>query len=217
MLINKPKKKRKHPVDPRHIEFVRQLGKGKDRKAALEAAGIHSKNPREKGRQIIKDLEERMPATMAKFGLTPDSLVRDLLNPLCYATETKFFPYRVEEIVTPAKVIPAEVITHDAEGKKLKEPFLQPAVVIPAVTRTVQKIETRNVISWKPRRDGLDIALQLGGYYPTRSEQEANQLKVGVKVVLVGVPRPGQPMARAIEVTSGNGDKSGGNGNASKV
>ena len=152
-----------------------------------------------------------MPATMAKFGLTPDSLVRDLLNPLCFATETKFFPYRVEEIVKPAKIIPAKVITHDEEGKKLKEPLLQPAVVIPAVTRTVQKIETREVVSWKPRRDGLDIALQLGGFYPTRSEQEANQLKVGVKVVLVGVPRPGQPMARVIEA---NGDKSGGNGNA---
>jgi len=150
-----------------------------------------------------------MPEVLEKYGLTPDSLVKHLLKPLCYAKETKFFPYRVEEIVKPAHTLPPTVITHDEKGRKLPEPIIIPGVFVPAVTRTVQKIDEREVVAWSPRRDGLDMAFRLGGSYPQPSAPDP-MTQIGVKVVLVGVPRPGQPLPPLVEVkTSGHKPENG--------
>jgi len=184
--MKKPSKRRR--VNLKHIKFVRELAKGKSRAEALEAAGIKSVDPQQRSSRILSNLQERMPSVLDKYGLTCDSLVKDLLLPLCYATETKFFPYRVEQVVKPA--------------------YVEKGVLIPAVTKTVQKIEVREVVSWRPRRDGLDMALRLGGYYPSPGEEDPNRM-IGVKVVLVGVPRPGQPMPRVIEAET-NGHKPNG-------
>src|SRR6476619_1481795 len=83
------RKKRKR-CDPRNIKLVKGLAQGLSKEEALKKAGLSHKNPSQSAYQAIKQVERYAPDVLDEFGMTLDSLVRDLLKPMCYAEETKF-------------------------------------------------------------------------------------------------------------------------------
>ena len=134
----------KKKLTQKQRRLVENMAKGMPQGQAAIEAGYAPKYACQAAYQVLESIRKLMPEVLDRMGLTDEALIEKQLRPLLEATETKFFPYQ-------------KTIRRKIDGRKC--------------TEKVQVIETREVVAWKPRLRGLDMAFKLKGSYPPRRRE----------------------------------------------
>lgn len=174
-MVTKPPKsgRRRKILTPKRRKLIQELSKGKNLTEAGLAAGFSKKCPSQSAHQALSLMSKTMPEMLDEAGLTDFAIIEKYLKPLLNATETKFFPFRH----TKTEQVEQEIDGPNGTKIKQKTP----------VETTIQTIQTKDVIAWGPRRDGLDILCRMKGTYAASSEENRGP---GVQVVILDCPRP---------------------------
>jgi hypothetical protein len=84
--------RKKRKLNPRQMQFIKGIAKGKTLTQAAVDAGYSPKNADQSGYQVLNTLRGRVPELLARHGIGEDVLIEKYLVPLLDAEETKFFP-----------------------------------------------------------------------------------------------------------------------------
>jgi len=86
-------RKKRRPLTPRRVKFVKQLVLGKSLAEAARKSGYTKHRANQAGHQALEQIRKAAPELLAEHGLTDDVLIDNYLLPLMNAEKTEFFPY----------------------------------------------------------------------------------------------------------------------------